>query len=574
MTGSHEPPELGQRRVIDLRSDTVTKPTPKMLQAMMNAEVGDDVWGDDPTVNELQDFAAQMFGKEAGLFCPSGTMTNQIAIKVHTHPGDELLCADNAHIYLYEGGGIAFNSGRFGGGRGGVQPGGGFATCESKIIENPGWLLASSGVRLHKTYLRPAFFVDRLTNLIISNLPPTPASAYPTLVYQQPTKGVQPKLLPSNRGRISAEQIVQAINMEDSHFPTTRLVCLENTSNKGGGAYYSLDELRAISKVCSTHGLRFHLDGARIFNAAVEAGYGPADVGPLFDSISVCLSKGLGCPVGSLLLGSRDFIRRAHRVRKVLGGGMRQAGFLAAAGLYALKNNIDRLRDDHARARRLGATLDGLPYVSYLAPVDTNIVIFHVAAGWDARALVEWFQARGVLLITMGRAVLRLVTHLGVDDEDVDRVCELLKEAARGGRGGAEAAEASTAAGAVKVNVEEAGEGVGEGMGEGKVLRLVHSCPGSSFTRLWFVFPDPNGGRGRGVEVCLVSRSWSPGGRHQRRKQAAPDIFTNEHNQLVDTLQSSGVVQMLTHYVRNTVAPVAETSNAARHSVHQHVIRS
>ncbi|GLC44905.1 hypothetical protein PLESTB_001687500 [Pleodorina starrii] len=352
MTGALEEAQPPRRKVIDLRSDTVTKPTAKMLQAMMSAEVGDDVWGDDPTVNALQDYAARLFGKEAGLFCPSGTMTNQIAIKVHTHPGDELLCADNSHIYLYEGGGIAFNS------------------------------------------------------------------------------GVQPKLLPSNRGRITAGQVAGAINMEDSHFPTTRLVCLENTANKGGGSYYTLDEIKAIAEVCRTHGLKLHLDGARVFNAFAEAGYGPGDLGPLFDSVSICLSKGLGCPVGSLLLGTTDFIRRAHRIRKVLGGGMRQAGFLAAAGLYALRNNVERLRDDHARARRLGAALQGLPYVSYLAPVDTNIAIFNVAPGWDAKALAEWFRSRGVLLSTMAPGVLRLVTHLDVDEQDVDDVVQLLAAAA------------------------------------------------------------------------------------------------------------------------------------------------
>ncbi|KXZ53879.1 hypothetical protein GPECTOR_6g797 [Gonium pectorale] len=369
MTGA---PENGGPKptLIDLRSDTVTKPGLKMLQAMMNAEVGDDVWGDDPTVNELQDFAARMFGMEAGLFCPSGTMTNQIAIKasavveghmrggaVHTQPGDELLCADNAHIYLYEGGGIAFNS------------------------------------------------------------------------------GVQPKLLPSDRGRISAAQIAAAINMEDSHFPVTRLVCLENTANKGGGAYYSLQDIREISSLCRERGLKLHLDGARVFNAFVEAGYGPAEMGPLFDSVSICLSKGLGCPVGSLLLGPRDFIRRAHRIRKVLGGGMRQAGFLAAAGLYALQHNVERLRDDHARARRLGAVLSDLPYVSHLAPVDSNIVIFSVAPGWEAKSLVERLKARGVLISTMAPGVLRLVTHLDVGDAQVDAVCGLLRWLAEEGQG-------------------------------------------------------------------------------------------------------------------------------------------
>ncbi|KAG2446271.1 hypothetical protein HXX76_000860 [Chlamydomonas incerta] len=368
---------------IDLRSDTVTKPTPAMKAAMMDAEVGDDVWGDDPTINELQAYAAQLFGKEAALFCPSGTMTNQIAIKVHTQPGDELICADNAHIYLYEGGGIAFNS------------------------------------------------------------------------------GVQPKLLPSDRGRISAAQIAQAVNMEDSHFPTTRLVCLENTANKGGGAYYSLEEMQDISALCRERGLRLHLDGARLFNAFVEAGYGPAEVGPLFDSVSICLSKGLGCPVGSLLLGSADFIRRAHRIRKVLGGGMRQAGFLAAAGLYALKNNVERLRDDHRRARRLGAVLSGLPFVAAVAPVHTNIAIFTVAPGWDAKAIVESLKSRHILISTMAPGVLRLVTHLDVGDQDIDAVVEALQHLAAAGEGKAAADGTGTGKAAGSSSATGAGCGYG-----------------------------------------------------------------------------------------------------------------
>ncbi|KAG2492477.1 hypothetical protein HYH03_009142 [Edaphochlamys debaryana] len=385
--GNGAPP----RKVIDLRSDTVTRPTPKMLAAMCAAEVGDDVWGDDPTVNQLQEYAAALFGKEAALFCPSGTMTNQIAIKVHTQPGDELLCADTSHIYLYEGGGIAFNS------------------------------------------------------------------------------GVQPKLLPSERGRIRAAQVEAAINADDSHYPPTRLVCLENTANKGGGGYYSLEEMQAIASVCRARGLALHLDGARLFNACVEAGYTPADVGPIFDSISICLSKGLGCPVGSLLLGTAAFIRRAHRIRKVLGGGMRQAGFLAAAGLYALRNNVDRLRDDHARARRLGRALASLPcLVGSVAPVDTNIAIFTAAEGVEAKALVEWLRARGVLVSTMGPGVLRLVTHLDVDDAQVEAVEALLAEAARhlAPRGGAGAPVAGAEA-AVATQGEAGAAAVGLGLANG-----------------------------------------------------------------------------------------------------------
>lgn len=308
------------------------------------------MWGDDPTVNALQQYAAQLFGMGAGLFCPTGTMTNQIAIKVHTHPGEEVLCADTAHIYCYEGGGMAFNS------------------------------------------------------------------------------GVQAKLLPSDRGRITAAQVEAAVNPDDVHFPPTTLVCLENTTNKGGGAIYSWKELQGIHTVCRKHRLKLHLDGARLFNALVEAEYSPQDLGALFDSISICLSKGLGCPVGSLLLGSHEFIRRARRIRKILGGGMRQAGFLAAAGLYALQHHVTRLREDHQRAQQLAQVLAGRPFVKQVLPVETNIVIFELNTEvCSAASLTEKLKTMGVLGAQMSSTIYRFVTHLDLSDEDIEQVCDVVR---------------------------------------------------------------------------------------------------------------------------------------------------
>ena len=271
--------------MIDLRSDTVTKPTPSMLKAMMNADVGDDVFKEDPAVNALEGKAADLFGMDKALFCPSGTMTNQIAINVHVKPGDEVICDRISHIYFYEGGGIA------------------------------------------------------------------------------KTSGASVALLSGDRGRFSAEDVEAAICPDDIHRPVTRLVAVENTVNKGGGAYWDIDELEKIGSICRKKNIGFHLDGARLFNALAETGEKPADYGRLFDSISICLSKGLGAPAGSLLLGNSDFIKKALRVRKVMGGGMRQAGFLAAAGIYALDNNIERLNEDHAKARDMGELLSSLDYI-------------------------------------------------------------------------------------------------------------------------------------------------------------------------------------------------------------------
>ncbi len=277
--------------MIDLRSDTVTKPSKGMLEAMMSASVGDDVYGEDPTVNALEQKAAEMFGMEAALFCPSGTMTNQIAIRLHTQPQTEVICHKYSHIHLYEAGGIAYNS------------------------------MASL------------------------------------------------KLLEGEQGKITAESVAAAISPDDVHACPSVLVSLENTMNKGGGSIYQLAEIQAIKDVCEKNGMKLHLDGARLFNALVETGDDPKAYGAIFDTISICLSKGLGCPVGSLLIGSKADIKRSKRIRKVLGGGMRQAGFLAAAGIYALDHQVDRLKDDHAHARQIGDILKKAKYVSNVMPI-------------------------------------------------------------------------------------------------------------------------------------------------------------------------------------------------------------
>ena len=326
---------------IDLRSDTVTRPTPAMLDAMTRAQVGDDVFGEDTTVNELQAFAADMFGMEAALYCSSGTQTNQIAINVHTRPGDEVICSNLSHIYLYEGGGVAQNS------------------------------------------------------------------------------GVSMRLLEGNRGRITAEQVLTNINADDAHYPRTTLVSLENTMNKGGGALYDLNELKAIREVCTAKGLQLHCDGARLFNAVVAQELDPKVFGGIFDTISICLSKGLGAPVGSLLLGSKNFIYHAHRRRKSMGGGMRQAGFIAAAGLYALQHNITRLQDDHRRAQSMGQALKGLDWVKNIMPIDTNIVIAEMADGIPSGSVMAALAKEGIQCFTFGNDKIRLVAHLDINDEHV-----------------------------------------------------------------------------------------------------------------------------------------------------------
>lgn len=320
---------------INLVSDTVTKPSEDMLRHMFHAKVGDDVYKQDPTVIELEAKVAKMFGMEAALFFPSGTMANQTAIKLHTQPGEQLIADKWAHVYNYEGGGVSFNS------------------------------------------------------------------------------GVSCCLLDGNRGMITAEQVAGAINNpEFYHSPLTSLVCVENTTNKGGGACYDFEEFKRIKVVCKANNLKFHLDGARIWNALVATNNNPADYGKVFDTISVCLSKGLGAPIGSLLLSDAKTIHRALRIRKILGGGMRQVGYLAAAGIYALDHNIERLAEDHRRAKELGAVLQKVSWVAKVEPIETNILIFSLKEGLDEKIFVEKLKERNIHISSMGHGKLRIVTHL------------------------------------------------------------------------------------------------------------------------------------------------------------------
>jgi threonine aldolase len=341
---------MSELRPLELRSDTFTKPTPAMLEAMFSAEVGDDVFEEDTTVKKLEAKAAEMFGYEAGLFCTSGTMTNQIAINVHVNQGDEVICDALSHVYLYEGGGIASNS--------------------------------SASVNL----------------------------------------------LHGNRGRITAEQIIDVIQPDNLHHPISRLVSLENTVNKGGGAYYDIQEIVKIKEVCTAHNMALHLDGARIFNALVETKESPKQYGELFDSMSICLSKGLGIPVGSVLLGTKDFIKKARRVRKRWGGGWRQAGYLAAAGIYALDNHIDRLTEDHQRARAIGALMSQKAEVLEVLPVDTNIVIFTLDNGILSSDYVKKLAEVGIKAATFGKHQVRFVTHLDFTDQDLEEFSVRIKK--------------------------------------------------------------------------------------------------------------------------------------------------
>lgn len=336
---------------INLISDTVTKPSPGMLDAMMSAEVGDDVFKADPTVNRLEQKVATMFNREAALYFPSGTMTNQTAIKLHTNPGDQLICDKYAHVYNYEGGGVSFNS------------------------------------------------------------------------------GVSCKLIDGYRGMMTAEQVEEAINPPDFyHSPLTSLVCAENTTNKGGGACWNFSELKRIKKVCEKHGLAYHLDGARIWNAMVEKGESAKQYGELFDTISVCLSKGLGCPVGSVLVGDTAMIDQALRIRKILGGGMRQAGFMAAAGIYALDYQIDRLAEDHKKAKEIGAVLQGLSFISKVEPLETNIIIFEINEDYlSVEDFIEKLSKKDIQIIGMGGSKLRIVTHMDYTDQMHETLLKTLK---------------------------------------------------------------------------------------------------------------------------------------------------
>lgn len=333
---------------INLISDTVTQPNEGMRQAMVNAPVGDDVFASDPTVNLLQEKMAEMFGMEAALFCPSGTMTNQIAIKMHTAPLDEVICEEKSHVYQYETGGYAFNS-------------------------------------------------QAAINLIHGEY-----------------------------GKLTARQIEEAIKPVYDWLPTSKLVVIENSTNKGGGNYYTIDELKPIVEICKKHNLKLHLDGARLFNVLVETGESPAEIGKLFDSISICLSKGLGAPVGSVLIGTNENITMARRYRKVMGGGMRQAGILAAAGLYAIENNINRLKDDNDRAKRLGKFLESLPYVDSVRPVKTNIVIFRLK-DLEAQTVINKLEKEGILSVAFGPRDIRFVTHMHINDAMIDTVENVMK---------------------------------------------------------------------------------------------------------------------------------------------------
>lgn len=334
---------------IDLRSDTLTRPTPAMLEFMMKAPVGDDVYKEDPTVNELERRIADYFGMDEALYFPTGSMTNQAAIKIHTQPGEQLIADKYAHVYNYEGGGVSFNS------------------------------------------------------------------------------GVSCKLLDGNRGMISAEQVKAAINPPDFyHSPLTTLVCLENTTNKGGGACYDFNEILKIKEVCTAHNLGLHLDGARLWNALVATGQDPKEYGATFDTISVCLSKGLGAPMGSVLVGKKEFMDKAMRVRKVLGGGMRQVGFMAAAGLYALDHHIDRMAEDHKRAKELATALRDSKEVKSVDIVETNIVIFSLQPSGE-KSFMDMFLENNVRYSDMGGGKLRLVTHYDYDKKQHQKLLEILK---------------------------------------------------------------------------------------------------------------------------------------------------
>ena len=336
--------------MIDYRSDTLTRPTPGMLEAMLNAPVGDDVYGEDPTVNQLEQKVASLFGMDAALFCPSGTMTNQIAIKCHTHPGDEVICDVLSHVYIYEGGGIALNS------------------------------------------------------------------------------GSQVRALQSKRGILTAEMVKNAINPDDVHKARTSLVVAENTTNRGGGACYSFSNLTEIKTICKEHNLAFHLDGARVFNAIIANQESTEMYGQTFDSISVCLSKGLGAPVGSVLLGNKEFIKQARRIRKVFGGGMRQAGILAAAGIYALDNHVERLAEDHQHAQILANALAKKDFTKELMSVTTNIIIFEVGGTFTPNELASKLKEHGIVTTVISSTQIRMVLHLDISPTMVEQTLDVISK--------------------------------------------------------------------------------------------------------------------------------------------------
>ena len=336
--------------MIDFRSDTVTKPTKEMLDVMISASTGDDVFGEDPTVNELEQFAADYFGMEASIYCSSGTQTNQIAINIHAQPGGEVITNEDSHVYKYEGGGIAKNS------------------------------------------------------------------------------GASVRLIRGNRGRLTLEEVQKWINPDDIHFPVTQLVSLEDTSNRGGGAIYDFAEIQRISEFCRSNEMAIHLDGARLMNAIVENGIDLKTYASQFDSISLCLSKGLGAPIGSLLLGKKDFIKQARRVRKVFGGGMRQAGIIAAGGLYALKNNVNRLKEDHLHAKALESVLKEQDWVNEVVPVETNIVVAILSDLEKRDVIINKLNEQGVKIMAFGPGMLRFVTHLDISSVDIDKTISIIRK--------------------------------------------------------------------------------------------------------------------------------------------------
>lgn len=333
---------------INLISDTFTKPTPDMLEFMMSTKVGNDVFDEDPSANLLQEKVANLFGKEDALFFPSGTMANQAAIKIHTMPGQQVICDKWAHIFNFEGGGVAFNS------------------------------------------------------------------------------GVSCALIDGNRGMFTAQQVEELINPDSIHFAETRLVAVENTTNKGGGACWDINELARIKKVCDSNSLAYHLDGARLFNAMMVKNERPEQYGSLFDTISICFSKSFGAPIGSVLLGSNDQIKKAKKIRKLLGGAMCQVGYLAAAGIYALDNHIERLSEDHRRAKVLGETLAKNSLIKSIEPIETNIVIFNLIDNIDDQQFINALKKENILIISMGNGKLRMVTHLDFTDEMLEKVIQVL----------------------------------------------------------------------------------------------------------------------------------------------------
>ena len=336
---------------VDLRSDTVTKPTAAMLEDMMRAHVGDDVFGEDPTINELEDRIAKMFGHQAALFCPSGTMSNQIAVKAHTQPMDEIILDKTAHIYYYETAGFAFHS------------------------------------------------------------------------------GVSVKLVEGDRGRMTAAQVEAGIQPDFDWLPKTSLVCLENTTNKGGGACYELESIHSIRKLTHERNLALHMDGARIFNAITAKGYSAEEIGAEVDSLSVSFSKGLGAPVGSALIGNAAFIRKARRIRKAMGGGMRQAGYLAAACLHALDHHVERLKVDHYHAQQLADTLSKRDWVKAVIPPETNILIFSLdTKRIQVKEMIGRLAEKGVLAVQFGPSEIRMVLHLDVSTEMVEHTIRVLEE--------------------------------------------------------------------------------------------------------------------------------------------------